>query len=456
MAVTREATPVADATVPPEALYSKLSPGPPGPRMSAEQVLAHQRSRLLGSMSEIAGGRGYSSVTVRELSKLAGVSTKAFYENFRDKEDCSLKAIDLAQQRAISRITSAQTGERDWEERLRLAFRALAQEIADKPQAARLVLFEPYAISPAARERASRIDSVFESMLAESFRRASDRVETPSLLVKGIVAGISRVTRALLLSDRQSALPGLSDELLQWALSYRDMAANELASLDRRSLQLSAHRHRLTQESTLNGSTNGAHPHEDDRDLIITAVTKLAASEGFAQLTVPRVRVAAGVSRKRFDEHFRGVGDCFLAALESQAAAVLERTAAQSPGEDWEGSVYHTIAALCTRIACDPRLAKLAFIEVVETGPEGMRRREEIIGAATEFFIGQAPRSQRPSALAAEASVGAVWGVLHHFVNSGRAQDLPRIAATLSFLALAPAVGAETATRAIRREQERG
>jgi hypothetical protein len=60
---------------------------------------------------------------------------------------------------------------------------------------------------------------------------------------------------------------------------------------------------------------------------------------------------------------------------------------------------------------------------------------------------------ERPTALAAEASVGAVWAVLHHYATTGRVAELPKLAATVSYLVLAPAIGAERAVEAICAEQ---
>jgi AcrR family transcriptional regulator len=402
-------------------------------------------------MLEIAGEGGYSAVTVRELASLAGVSTRAFYTHFHDKDECVLQTYELVVQRAAARIAAAQSGERDWRERMRRAFAAYTREVAENPRAARLALLEPYAIGPAALERATRTDRVFKAMLAESFARAPGGSEVSPLFLGGIVAGVSSVTRARLLAGNEREMPALSDQLLEWALSYRDEAAGGLTELDQRSSLVSV----SPEPTAIRPGAGAKHAREDDRTLILTAVAKLAASEGYPDLTVPRIRAAAGVSRRNFDANFEGVKDCFLAALELRTAEALESAAAQATGKDWAADVYRTIAALCTRVARDPRLAKLAFVEVVETGLDGLRCREEMAKTIAELFRAGAPAGRRPGRVAVEASVGAIWGILHRYVTSGRAQELQRIAATLSFLALAPAIGAPQATEAIRREQER-
>jgi hypothetical protein len=112
------------------------------------------------------------------------------------------------------------------------------------------------------------------------------------------------------------------------------------------------------------------------------------------------------------------------------------------------------MCALCAHIATEPVLARLGFIEVFALGPDGMLCRERAIAGIAESFRASAPAGQRPSELAAEASIGAVWGVIHHHVALGRARQLPSIAGVLSYLALAPAIGAERAVEAIVAERE--
>jgi len=49
----------------------------------------------------------------------------------------------------------------------------------------------------------------------------------------------------------------------------------------------------------------------------------------------------------------------------------------------------------------------------------------------------------------AEASVGAIWGIVHHHVTQGAAGRLPQLAGYATYLALAPAIGGDAAVRVI-------
>ena len=428
------------------ARYRKLHPGPGG---ASEQVASDQRARLCAAMIELVAERGFGAVTVRELVRLAGVSTHTFYERFADKEECFLHTYELLVQRSAKRVGDAQKDCYDWREQLRLALCAWAGGIACEPQAARLALVEAFAGGPAALEQMRRAEELYEAMIERSFARAPDPVPVPPLVVKGIVAGVHRVARAQLLAGCAHELPGLTDELLEWMLCLRCEDGAALVRL----ADCPAPAPALPGAATSAIHADGAR--EGDRERILEAVARLAAREGYWQLTVPRIRAVAGVSRRRFDEYFEDVQDCFIAALERLTERVLARVApAGASAQTWPGGLHRALHALCAQFAADPVLARLGFIEVFAPGPDGMLCRERAIAGVAESFRASAPVAQRPSELCAEASVGAVWGIVHRHVASGRARQLPRIAPVLSFLALAPAIGAEQAVQAIAAEHE--
>lgn len=432
------------------ALYRKLSPGPARP---AREVASHQLARICGAMIAAVAERGYNAVTVRELVRLAGVSTHTFYELFGGKEGCLLSTYELAMQRAARRVVASQNGEDDSRARLRLAFSTLAAELARQPGAARLALLEaPPNLGPSTLARMRRADGVLEAVARESLTDAAGGVAVPPLLAKGIVAGLARVVRARLLEGRERELPELAEELTEWALCHCSEAVEALDRLGPPPAPAPAAA--LDFGAAADGEEEAP---GDERALILAAVERLAAGEGYRKLTVPRIRAMAGVSRGSFDAHFASVSDCFLAACELRAGRLFgEAFRAGASASSWQGGIHRASVALCVDIARQPALARLPLAELVAAGQEGMRCRERLIAAAAERLRATAPPEQRPAELAAEASAGAIWGILEHHVAAGRARSLPHAAATLSLLAIAPAVGVPAAVEAIRREQQRG
>lgn len=452
MAEARRAMgPAGDVARPPKARNCKLSPGP---GRSASEVAAHQRARIHEAMIELVSEREYVAVTIRDLAQLASVSTRTFYDRFGGKDECLLSTYGLVMRSLTERVFTAQRNGRNWEEQVRLTFSALAQELANEPKAARLALVEAFAAGPTALERMRRDSAVLEAMARAGFAGAPDGIQMPPLVVKGIVAGARRVACARLLAGRERELPGLSDDLMLWALSFRSEATSRLELFDRRS---SRHPEKgLAGPGNRNAGTLSSQLLGDERALILAATARLAASRGYLQLSARDIRAAAGVSRKSLDAHFDGVTHCFLASLELLVKQTLMRALRQGETADtWPGGLHRALVAFCTSVARDPAFARLGFIEVFAPGTPGIRFRARLIAAVADRLRRSAPLGQQPSELAAEASVGAVLGILQHHIAAGRASQLPRLAPLLSFLMVAPAIGAPAAVDAIREEQER-
>jgi AcrR family transcriptional regulator len=387
-------------------------------------------------MIELVAEHGYNAVTVATLTNRARVSKGAFYKLFAGKEECFLAAYDLIISHSVRGINAAAEGAEEWRERLRLGFLVFADQITSSPEAARLALVEVFTAGAVAVERMQRTNLLFEALVEKNLAPAEGPPRLPPLVVKGIVAGASRLARARLLSDqpRQLALDGC--ELMEWALSFCAEDVVRLRGLGAAPPPLSA--------------TAPVVPLGDERALILAATERLASKEGYATLTVPRIRAAAGVSRRSFDTHFDGVADCFLATLETLSDRAL---AAAAPvyftAEDWASGVHHMIAGLCWHLARDPAFADLAFLEVFSPGPEAIQWRSDMIAKRAAKLRRGAPPTRQPSEFEAEASIGAMWGVIHHFVATGRGAQLPTAAPALSYLALAPALGGSAAINLI-------
>jgi AcrR family transcriptional regulator len=392
-------------------------------------------------MVELVAEGGYDAVTVTMLTDRAGVSTRDFYKRFASKEECFIATYDDVIDRSLRRILAAIAGEDEPGERLRLGLLAYAAQIADDPATARLAMVEVFAAGAGAVERMLRANGLFEALLVRGVAAAGPGVTLPPPVVKGVVAGIARLARARLLSGdpRRLALDGA--ELVEWVLSFCDEAAVRLRGLEAIAPPLPA----VVVEA----------PPGDERGLILAATARLAGDGGYASLTVSGVRTAAGVSRRSFDSHFDGVTDCFLATVDTLTGRTLAAAApAYLTADDWASGVHRVIAALCRHLAHDDALARLAFLEVFAPGAEAVGWRADRISRLARILRRGAGPARGPSKFAAEASVGAMWGVIHYLVATGQTARLPMAAPTLSYLALAPALGGAEAVQAIVAEAE--
>ncbi|HEY2478023.1 MAG TPA: TetR/AcrR family transcriptional regulator [Solirubrobacterales bacterium] len=402
-------------------------------------------------MIELVDEGGYQAVTVRGLARRAGVSTRAFYEHFANLEECFVATYERLIA-TMARETVKQLGRADdWPERLQPTLSAWARNLAAEPLAARFALLEAPAAGPAVAGPMQRSWQQFGALIRRCFLSKYDEFPLSPLLMHGILVGVARVARARLLAERTWELPELAEGAAEWVLSLHSPAARNLEDLAARSTPSCSGDLFAIDADGFDRPATG-----DDRAMILAAAARLAASEGYDELSVPRIRAAAGVSRRSFDAEFDGLKECFLEALEFRAKRAFSSAIQRSGGgEDWPAAVYRTLVGLCAHIARDPERARAIFIEVFAVGMDGLRCRESLVGGIGEYLRTRAPVEQRPASLAAEASAAAVWGILQRHIVTRRTAALPSIAPTLSYLVLAPGIGAPAAIEAIQAERKR-
>jgi AcrR family transcriptional regulator len=194
-------------------------------------VKAIQRERLLAAMLETVNELGYRALTVQDVLSRAGVSRPTFYEQFEDKEDCFLAAFDASAERLNERLQAAVYDEdQGWRLWLRHGLEALLQFIAEEPMAARTVIVEARASSPAGlRRRDDLLDRFATCIDAEARKELAD---PPSgIAAAGVVGGIESVLYARLQREETAELDSLLPSLMYFAvLPYEghEVAAEEL------------------------------------------------------------------------------------------------------------------------------------------------------------------------------------------------------------------------------------
>jgi AcrR family transcriptional regulator len=416
--------------------FRKLQPRWCG--LTREQVVADQRLRLRAAMIEEVIERGYAATSVKYVLARAKTNRKVFYEQFASKQDCFLSTYDYFTDGAVQRISAAYRQKRGWRRKLHAAFEAYTLEVVASPKAARLALVEVLAAGPVAIARLDRTRQTFEKMIATSLSEGHSGVELPPLLVQGTVCGIERVTRRHLLAGTIEELPGLAEELCAWVLSYRSAAANELRIAVPRGGRLRSRR---------------AAEEETDRIRLLRSAAKIAADEGYASLTAGRIARDAGVSKATFDALFKGEkgkDQCFFDALRHLGLEALVQAGEPARcASDPAIGVQRGIAALMEYLAYDPVLAQIAFVEVFAAGPAAIETREWVLSEFKRLLVKLLPEADRPSDVVAEATVGAVWGIIHHRITHGSPRELPYLSNHAAYLALTPALGAETAVKKI-------
>jgi AcrR family transcriptional regulator len=415
------------------ALYPKLKPRRNGP--GRERVTRHQRARLHGATIEAVAARGYPAITVSELAALAGVSRRTFYEHFADRETCFLASYDTIVSGAARRAKKSWSDDGGEEIGVGRAFATLTEEIASEPKAARLAMVEILAAGPAGLDRAERTRAVFERALAQSLGRGPGGPALDPDVARGVAGGLWLVARRRLLEGCPQELPGHAEELLRWARSCASPAAAELPT------------GAPTVASIAGANARRGH---DRHRLILRTAAELAAREGCARANTARIAHEAGVSESLLTERYGNGEECFLAALELLTAEALAAALRDAQGADWPTGVQRAIATLMRRVAHDGAFARIAFVEVSAAGPAGVERGEGLLRGLSDLLLRYAPSAQRPTAVAAEAAVGAIWEMIRHHVAQRTTWRLPELAGRAAYMVLADAIGAEEAVRVVR------
>ncbi|HET8673755.1 MAG TPA: helix-turn-helix domain-containing protein, partial [Thermoleophilaceae bacterium] len=165
------------------------------------------------------------------------------------------------------------------------------------------------------------------------------------------------------------------------------------------------------------------------RGRMLDAMARAVADKGYASTTVRDVIGRARVSRETFYEQFANKEECFLAALDTAADALLAAMA-EALGEDAAdpvASFERSLAAYLDGLAKEPAYARTFLIEAYAAGPESLRRRFEVqrrFVEATARTLGARSADER---FRCEAVVGAVSSLVTARVAAGEAAELPRL-----------------------------
>jgi AcrR family transcriptional regulator len=195
----------------------RLRPGPRG--LSREFVQAHQRERMINGMVAAVDAKGYMATSVADVLAKARVSRSAFYEQFRDKEDCFLACYDLGAGLLLEAATGALAPGGVWPQRVHRVYEALLRTFAEHAQLARVCMVEALAAGPAANLRYRQALAGFVSLIEHDVVANVDYPRVPRTLIFGLVGGSSAIIYEEIAAGRTAELPRLTDDLTRFALA---------------------------------------------------------------------------------------------------------------------------------------------------------------------------------------------------------------------------------------------
>lgn len=175
-----------------------------------------KRQRILRGMLEAVGAQGYKQTTVQDAITQAGLYRQAFYDNFKDKEDCFLHALDAGSEWIEVAMRRAAADEATWRGQLRGALDGLLSFLDEDPLVARALLVEVHAAGePAVEKRTAAMERAAAMM--DGAREESED-EAPAISAEAVVAGILAVLHARLSARQEDGFHQLLPELMYLAV----------------------------------------------------------------------------------------------------------------------------------------------------------------------------------------------------------------------------------------------
>jgi AcrR family transcriptional regulator len=448
---------------------------PRGPHaLTREEVNANQRERLIAAMGEIVGENGYAGTTVSDVITQAGVSRKAFYQHFANKQECFLAAYDKIVAESRREIVRAYQSAEGVPERATAAIEKVFERAIQNPGNLRLVIIEARVVGQAGIERRERLMSEYEGLLRDLLGLSAGPGTVPNPVLRGIVGGLNGVLHAHLQNGRLEQLLQLIPDLVRWATSYSPPPAammrlplHTAAESNRQSPRLVGGRAPGTLTASAattaagrrrRGLARGKHSvsHSlvvhNQRERILDAVANLVAQDGYAALTVDRIAERAAVSLHAFYEHFSGKEDAFLVAYElghAKGLAIVERAFATQ--SDWRLGIRDGISSLFDFLASEPAFAHLALVDVLTATRRLAEHATDGVAAYAEMLIPGAEQATDlvlPPAATIEAIAGGLFELCLTYALLGRIERLSELMPRATYFALAPFIGSEQARKA--------
>jgi AcrR family transcriptional regulator len=429
-------------------------------------VLSNQRQRLLAAMTTAVGEQGYAKTTVADVIAIAGVSRKAFYEHFANREECFLETYDAIVAEGVERVASAYRSADSRKAAIAAGIEALFTRAIQNPLEVRMVLVEIGAVGPAGAERREHLMGAYEQLLRDGIKLERGPGTIPNPILRALVGGVTHVLHSWVSVGRERRLKKLVPDLVSWFASYYPAPEAIVTLRDpppkrpfaglvggRAPGSLSPPTSSASKRRGLRGEHIGSHSFvvHSQRERILDAVANLSASKGYTAVTVKDIAEQAAVSLDAFYEHYAGKEDAFLVAYEvghAKGLTIVEHAYNAAP--DWRTAIRAAIAALFDFLASEPAFAHLSLVDARVATDRTAERASRGVSAYAQMLLPGFERARGksgPPSVAVEAIIGGIFELCLSYTLQNRAEALSELVPRATYFALAPFVGANEAGR---------
>ena len=177
-----------------------------------------RRERILMAALELFGTRGYADSTIEGICAEAGVGIRAFYDEFRTREELFRQVYDYAAGRAYDALEAVilHEPERPVPERVRSALQALLDALLGDPRCGRVVCIESAALDRTLGPHRITTLKRFAILSISALPPATQaRLPNPRLWAILLSGGINAVITDWLISPVRPEIDQLADDLTE-------------------------------------------------------------------------------------------------------------------------------------------------------------------------------------------------------------------------------------------------
>lgn len=440
-----------------------------------------ERERLRSAVLAAVAECGFEETTVSFVCDLAGCSCQAFHHHYDDLTACLKDGCAGAVESSRTATISGWLGARGWRRRLHAACAALLGHVDANADAARAVLIESLGAGPPLTDHLRETVSGFERAVTMAFQLHPEGFPSSRQTPRAITGGVSRMIRMRLLDGRGS--PSVAEELEDWICCYRssDVCRIRPARPMRRGLQGPLRRGSLGPQGSwaradlgrtgpawagslsreASGGVEGEggagrasrrtlFPGEGERERVLEALAHAMLQDGRQTLEDETVARFAGIEVADLRRRHGGVDGCLSDLLDgflSESEAVLGQASRRAGS--WPEAVRLGVVAFLRLLDVSPPLSRLLMLRLSLVPSFAAERRDAISESLMGFVCEGAPPPRHAPALLGDLLPGSISEMLDWALIFGGPKAMPGLADQVSFVLLAPYLGAEQAVDAI-------
>jgi AcrR family transcriptional regulator len=423
-------------------------------RSDETQPRRSPRERLLDATAELVGRDTYATTTVAQIASRAEVSSATFYTLFEDKEDCFLAAYTRIERELLSeleRLADTTDPSQLWHATLDAIFEFAAR----KPQTIRLLADEATLSKRRALQAREELVTHIEAAIEGHARDESGLPDVPAKVLVGATLRLLVIR----LRKEDSALEDLRTGLVGWIESYRGSGVPRwqlLAPIEglragpaNYSAGLSPPQRPPRGRSRLSAEQVA----QNQRERILHATAEVTASKGYAETTVADVVASAGLAREVFYRHFRDKQDAFMTSYETGFQALMALSVGSFFSSlDWPERIWAALVTYADFMVNFPTFAHLGMVESHTIGVELVDERVMAFTVFLQASYREQPHEIENAAVISEAIAMSIYEVTSHLIRHGRNSELPGLVPLMTYIVLAPFLGADVADAFVERK----